>query len=159
MTSSTKMWATLREEAAARKEREPVLGGMLAAAILDRRTLAEALAARLAQELATPDLDATRLREIFSGCYAADATLIKVAAKDCATVTERDPAATSPLLPFLFFKWFQALQTYRLAHHLWGQGRDTLALYLQAWSSRRFGVDIHPAALIGQGIMLDHAHG
>jgi serine O-acetyltransferase len=40
-----------------------------------------------------------------------------------------------------------------------GIGRRDFALYLQSQSSRIFGVDIHPGAVFGMGIMLDHANG
>src|SRR5262249_13823843 len=61
--------------------------------------------------------------------------------------------------PLLYFKGFQALQTYRLAHWLWRQGRQDFAYYLQSRSSTVFQCDIHPAAQIGRGIFLDHATG
>jgi serine O-acetyltransferase len=71
-------------------------------------------------------------------------------------VFERDPACKGYVQPFLFFKGFQALQTHRVAHWLWNQGRDTLAFYLQSRVSDQFDVDIHPAAVIGSGVFLDH---
>ncbi len=48
---------------------------------------------------------------------------------------------------------------YRFAHRLFQDGRRDFALFLQSLSSRAFGVDIHPAARMGRGIMLDHATG
>ena len=57
----------------------------------------------------------------------------------------------------LFFKGFMALSTYRVSHQLWKDGRRWLALYLQSISSEVFSTDIHPAATIGCGILLDHA--
>jgi serine O-acetyltransferase len=59
----------------------------------------------------------------------------------------------------LFFKGFQALQSYRVSHYFWMQGRETLALYLQSRIAQTFAVDIHPAARVGAGIMLDHGTG
>ncbi|MBI3441522.1 MAG: serine O-acetyltransferase, partial [Proteobacteria bacterium] len=70
-----------------------------------------------------------------------------------------DPAAHDVLTPFLFFKGFHALQSYRVAHWLWGQKRNHLALYLQNRISDLFSVDVHPAAKIGSGVMMDHATG
>ncbi|MCH6255530.1 serine O-acetyltransferase [Puniceicoccaceae bacterium K14] len=61
--------------------------------------------------------------------------------------------------PFLFFKGFSALSSYRFAHYLWHENRRELALYLQSLISKTFGVDIHPAARIGKGILIDHATG
>jgi serine O-acetyltransferase len=48
---------------------------------------------------------------------------------------------------------------YRIAHWLWGQGRKLLALSLQSRISQVFGVDIHPAAKLGCGILIDHGSG
>ncbi len=71
----------------------------------------------------------------------------------------RDPACRSYLGALLHMKGFQALQAYRVAHWLWGQGREALALLLQGRIAGTFAVDIHPAARIGSGIMMDHATG
>ena len=54
---------------------------------------------------------------------------------------------------------FQALQSHRISHWLWLSGRRALALALQSRMSEVFHVDIHPAAVLGCGIMLDHATG
>ena len=72
---------------------------------------------------------------------------------------ERDPACRGYLQPFLFFKGFIALQTYRIGHWLWVNDRQALALYLQSRISELFQVDIHPAAVIGSGVFLDHGTG
>jgi len=50
------------------------------------------------------------------------------------------------------------VQAYRLGHWLWKTGRKDLAYFIQMRVSEIFGVDIHPAARIGKGIMIDHAH-
>lgn len=72
---------------------------------------------------------------------------------------DRDPACQRYIQPVLFFKGFQALQAYRLAHYFWSRGRQTLAIALQSQISQCFAVDIHPAARIGMGILIDHATG
>ena len=43
-------------------------------------------------------------------------------------------------------------------HWLWRQGRKDLSYFVQMRVSEVFGVDIHPAARVGKGIMIDHAH-
>ncbi|XP_029127247.1 serine acetyltransferase 4 isoform X2 [Cajanus cajan] len=72
---------------------------------------------------------------------------------------DRDPACLSYCSALLYMKGFQSLQVYRVAHALWGQGRKILALALQSRISEVFGVDIHPAAKIGDGILVDHGTG
>jgi len=74
-------------------------------------------------------------------------------------VADRDPACTSHLDPLLWFKGYHALQTYRASHWLWTQGRRTLAHFLQSRSSSLFGLDIHPGAVIGKSIFIDHGTG
>jgi serine O-acetyltransferase len=59
----------------------------------------------------------------------------------------------------LNYKGFKALQIHRIAHKLWLQNRNELALMLQSLASQCYGVDIHPAAILGSGLMLDHGSG
>jgi serine O-acetyltransferase len=59
----------------------------------------------------------------------------------------------------LHFKGFQAVQCYRITNFLWNQGRQSLAVAISVRVSELFAVDIHPAATIGRGVMLDHATG
>ena len=90
---------------------------------------------------------------------AARARLLPEAARaDLAAIYERDPACHRLLQPILYFKGFQAVQAYRVSHWLWREGRRDLAYFFQMRASEMFGIDIHPAARIGQGIMIDHAH-
>ena len=71
---------------------------------------------------------------------------------------ERDPASHRFIQPLLFFKGFQAVQCYRVSNWLWRSGRTDLAYFFQMRASEVYGIDIHPAARIGHGIMIDHAH-
>ena len=59
----------------------------------------------------------------------------------------------------LYDKGFQAVQAQRIAHKLWHQRRRVMARALQARVSEAMGVDIHPAAVIGRGLLLDHGTG
>ncbi|MFS7965289.1 putative serine O-acetyltransferase [Helianthus anomalus] len=57
---------------------------------------------------------------------------------------ERDPSCLSYCSALLYLKGYHSLQTYRVAHALWNQGRKVLALALQSGVSEVFGVNIHP---------------
>ena len=153
------VWKRLRFEAAASAAEEPTLASLLNAAILSHDHLKDALSYYLAQKLAGSEMNALQIREIFDDAYENDPSLEKAAERDMSAVLDRDPAARSFLQPFLFFKGFQALQTHRVAHWLWNEGRDTLAFFFQSRVSELFGVDIHPAAQIGSGVLFDHATG
>ena len=151
------VWTRLRFEAAASASEEPTLASMLNAAILSHDHLHDALSYYLAQKLAGAEMNALQLREIFEDAYEADESLARAAERDMRAVMERDPACRSFLQPFLFFKGYHALQSQRVAHWLWNEGRDTLAFFFQSRVSELFNVDIHPASRIGSGVMLDHA--
>jgi serine O-acetyltransferase len=73
-------------------------------------------------------------------------------------IFDRDPACHRLLQPVLYFKGYQAVQAYRVSHWLWSEGQQDLAYFFQMRTSEIFGIDIHPGAKLGQGIMIDHAH-
>ena len=152
------VWERIRDEAHAVVEAEPILGGLVHSGILHHRTLERALAYRMALKLASGEMTDQILREIVDQAYASDPTLGQAARADIVAVHERDPACHRFIQPMLFFKGFQGIQAYRVAHWLWRQGRCDLAFFIQMRMSEVYGMDIHPAARIGQGIMIDHAH-
>src|ERR1700761_436270 len=153
------VWAALRNEAESAGQKEAALASLLAAVILNHKTLGGALSYQLARKLGDQELRAMSIREIAEDAYESDQGLVETAEADLRAVFERDPACKGYVQPFLFFKGFAALQTQRVAHWLWGQGRETLALYLQSRMSELFQVDIHPATRIGRGVFVDHGTG
>jgi serine O-acetyltransferase len=157
--STPPVWAALRNEADHTARSEPGLASLLNAVILKHDRLSSALSYQLARKLGDQELRAMSAREIADEAYAADPAIVDRAEADLRAVFERDPACKGYVQPFLFFKGFMALQTYRVAHWLWEEGRETLAFYLQSRMSEIFQVDIHPAALIGSGVFLDHGTG
>ncbi|MBK8199762.1 MAG: serine O-acetyltransferase [Acidobacteria bacterium] len=152
-------WKRLRFEATAAAAEEPSLSSYLNAAILNHGRLGQALSYHLAEKLASPAMATQQVRHVVSDIYDAAPSLVSMAEDDLQAVLERDPACRGMLQPFLFFKGYLALQTHRVAHELWRQGRETLAFHFQSRASELFDVDIHPAARIGRGVMLDHASG
>ncbi len=157
LASVSTPWARLRAEAAAEAAREPNLASYLHAGVLNHATLADALSYVLGAKLGAEDLNPMQAREICSDAMAADPAIVEAAAADMEAVYERDAACRTLLQPLLYFKGFHALQAHRVARWLWGQDRDALAYHIQSRVSERFGVDIHPAAQIGCGVMIDHA--
>lgn len=153
------VWAQLRVEAMQAAAEEPLLASYLHASILHHDRIEDALSYHLAQKLGHGDLPALQLREVIREVYAADPEIAKIATRDMRVVRERDPACRTYLQPFLYFKGYGGLQAYRIAHWLWEQDRQILAYHLQSRVSELFAVDIHPAAQIGAGVFIDHAHG
>jgi serine O-acetyltransferase len=153
------VWAALRNEAEHTARTEPALASLVNAVILSHDNLGDALSYQLAHKLGDQELRAMSLRELAIQAYRASPNLVETAEADLKAVFERDPACKGYVQPFLFFKGFQALQTQRIANWLWGQGRETMAFYLQSRMSEIFQVDIHPATRIGSGVFIDHGTG
>jgi serine O-acetyltransferase len=151
------VWETLRSEAARIVSEEPTLRHLVDDVILARQTPAAALGARLARRLAREDMPRSAMEPLLTGVLEDHPLIVHRAVRDLVAMFERDPACFSMLEPLVFFKGFLALSTYRVSHQLWNDGRRWLALYLQSVASEAFAVDIHPAARIGCGILLDHA--
>lgn len=153
------LWRAIRDEVDEEAAKEPLLASFLYATVLNHRSLEDALAFLLAGKLESNVLPSMLIRELINEALRCDPAIGKAVRADLHAVRERDPAAHHYSRPFLFFKGFHALQTWRIAHWLWRNGREALALFVQSRSSEAFNVDIHPAARIGQGIMIDHATG
>lgn len=150
------VWARLRQDVFATAKSEPMLAGYLHDTVLKHGSLEASISYFLAGKLASAYLTTTSLRDVFYDALNASEEIRDAVRRDLLAVLERDPAAKSLALPYLNFKGFQALQSYRVAHWLWGKDRHPLALYLQSRISEAFDVDIHPAARIGKGILIDH---
>ncbi len=153
------VWNNIKAEARALADCEPMLASFYHATLLKHENLGSALSYMLANKLASPIMPAIAIREVVEEAYAADPEMIASAACDIQAVRTRDPAVDKYSTPLLYLKGFHALQAYRIGHWLWNQGRRALAIFLQNQVSVSFQVDIHPAAKIGRGIMLDHATG
>jgi serine O-acetyltransferase len=153
------VWTTIRTEAETMAAAEPLVASLVHTVILHHHSLEDALSFRLAQKLGHTDLPAMTLRELAEEAFAADPGIGRAARADIVAVRERDPACHRFIDPVLFLKGFQAITAHRVAHWLWQQGRHDLALYIQMRMTEVYTVDIHPAARMGKGIMIDHAHG
>ncbi|MDB5651701.1 MAG: serine O-acetyltransferase [Hyphomicrobiales bacterium] len=151
--------ARMRAEAEEAVRREPELAGFILSSILNHGSLEEIVAHRVATRLDHPALSGELIRHHYLEAIAADPGIAIAIRADILAVADRDPACTRLIEPVLYFKGFHAIQTHRLAHWMWSQGRKDFALYLQSRSSEVFQTDVHPAATIGKGIFLDHATG
>jgi len=151
------LWLELRREAEQVARREPELTVLMTDVILRQPCLGSALGVRLARKLAREDMTREELSPLLGGILRREPGLVQSAARDLRAIHARDPACHSPLEAMMFYKGFMAITTHRVAHDLWTHDRRPLALYFQSLCSEVFAVDIHPAARIGCGILLDHA--
>ena len=152
------VWTRVCDEAREAIAMEPLLGGLIHSSLLHHSSMERALAYRFSLKLASGEMSEQILREIADQAYDSDPELGAAARADLMAVYDRDPACHRFIQPILFFKGYQAVQAYRIGHWLWMQGRKDLAYFVQMRVSEVFGVDIHPAARVGKGLMIDHAH-
>jgi serine O-acetyltransferase len=153
---SLEIWSEIKDEATTFKKTDEDASVFLDAYIEPFETLGSALSFKLSQDLAfvenqngfSQDYLFQELEKIIAGVI-----------KDLLAVKKRDPAATGFLMTLLFSKGFLALQSHRAASKFINSKKTFMALYLQSQSSKNYGVDIHPSASIGNGVMLDHATG
>lgn len=152
------VWAALTKEAEDIIAGEPLMGGMVHSSVLHHESLEKALSYRFSLKLASDEMSAQILREMADQAFDVDREIAKASRADLVAVLDRDPACHTHIQPLLFFKGYQAIQAYRIANWFWRQDRKELAYFVQMRASEIFGVDIHPGAKIGRGVMIDHAH-
>ncbi|WP_316859901.1 serine O-acetyltransferase [uncultured Cohaesibacter sp.] len=157
--TSDPVWECVRTEAHAVVKAEPVLSSFIYSTILSHRRMENAVIHRLADRLHNPALDSEVIRQAYREAYDADPSISEALRADMRAVVDRDPACDRFIDPLLYFKGFHAIQTHRLAHWLWQNGRQDFAAYLQSVSSQVYQVDIHPRVPFGKGIFFDHATG
>ncbi|MBL4787207.1 MAG: serine O-acetyltransferase [Cohaesibacteraceae bacterium] len=153
------VWQTVCDEARVVMDNEPAITSFIYSAILGHGRLEDAVLHRVATRLRHPSLDGEVIRQAYRDAFSSQPVLREMLRADLVAIIDRDPICDRYIEPLLYFKGFHALQTHRLVHWLWTQGRKDFALYLQSRSSEVFQVDIHPAASIGKGVFFDHATG
>ncbi|WP_036221583.1 serine O-acetyltransferase [Maritalea myrionectae] len=153
------VWHDVCAEARQIMADEPAFSNFVISNVLNHNSLEEAMAYRLSELLEHADVSSSIIHRAFQDMLQAEPKLAHYFRTDLAATLERDPATHRAVEPLLYFKGFHAIQSYRFVHELWKVGRKDFAQYLQSRISQVFQVDIHPAARIGAGIMVDHATG
>lgn len=153
------VWHDVCAEARQIMADEPAFSNFVISNVLNHENLEDAMAYRLSELLGHADVSSAIIRRAFEDMLKVQPKLAHFFRTDLAATLERDPATHRAVEPLLYFKGFHAIQSYRFVHELWKAGRKDFAQYLQSRVSQVFQVDIHPAAKIGAGIMVDHATG
>ena len=153
------IWDEIQNEVKLRIEAEPSLEPYLNQLILSQDNLINSVASVLASKLNSDALSSDKIKEFILDVYHKCDHIEEDLINDIIFFKDHDPACKYFSTPILFYKGFQGLATYRAAHCLWNNDRHTMALFFQNRASEVFGVDIHPAAEIKGGVMIDHATG
>jgi serine O-acetyltransferase len=75
---------------------------------------------------------------------------------DIQAALERDPAARSRLEVLFCYPGLHAIMMHRVAHWLWDRRLRLMARFLSQANRLLTGIEIHPAAKIGRGLLIDH---
>ena len=153
------IWDEIQNEVKLRIEAEPSLKPYLNQLILSQDNLINSVAAVLASKLNSDALSSDKIKEFILDVYYKCDHIEDDLINDIVFFKDHDPACKYFSTPILFYKGFQGLATYRAANCLRNNDRHTMALFFQNRASEVFGVDIHPAAEIKGGVMIDHATG
>lgn len=157
--TTDQLWEEILAQANHAITKEVLLTNLYRSHIIDQVSLAAALSNILASKLFDTYMPACELERLFNDSFSQMSGLIECSVYDIEAVRERDPAVESYPEVILHLKGFLALQAYRVSHCLWKRGRKALATFIQSRISATFDVDIHPAAVVGKGVMFDHASG
>lgn len=153
------IWSKILCEASLLLKKEPILSEFYQNSVLQHTSLMSSLSYILANKLSTSIVSEKIIQGIFDDIYFNHPSMLNFIVRDIKAVLHRDPAVKDYLTPLLYLKGFHALEAYRISHYLWNEKKKSLSTYLHSRIASEFSVDIHPAAHIGSGVMLDHATG
>ncbi|MDI3482895.1 MAG: serine O-acetyltransferase [Candidatus Methanomethylophilaceae archaeon] len=86
-------------------------------------------------------------------------TMTRDVNEDLKAVMDRDPAVRDEIDAKWFSQGYHAIRIYRRSHELWTKGKYRRARFLNYLGHILTGADIHPGAIIGKGVFIDHAVG
>lgn len=87
-----------------------------------------------------------------------DMGIISYIKAEAKVIRERDPAIKSNL-EIILYPGFRAVLYYRLAHKLYLGKHFFIARWISQRAARKTGIEIHPGAVIGKGLFIDHGNG
>ena len=153
------VWGVIKEEVRLRIQAEPTLEPYLNLLVLSQDSLVSAIASIISSKLNSDALSSKDIKNFILDVYKNCDGIAESLEEDLIFFKDNDPACKYYSTPILFYKGFQGLAAYRAANCLWKNDRHTMSLFIQNRASEVFGVDIHPAAEILGGVMIDHATG
>ena len=153
------VWSVIKEEVSLRIQAEPTLEPYLNLLVLSQDSLVSAIASIISSKLNSDALSSKDIKNFILDVYKNCDGIAESLEEDLIFFKDNDPACKYYSTPILFYKGFQGLAAYRAANCLWKNDRHTMSLFIQNRASEVFGVDIHPAAEILGGVMIDHATG
>eukprot|EP01084_Bolivina_argentea_P018958 35276_1 len=158
------LWGKIVSETSKMAEEEPILRRYYWNTVLQYESLERCVIHHLASKLANDSVSGLEWYRLFESvvfevhCETRE-KLGTHMRHDIEAVLSRDPACVLAAQALLTCKGYLGLQAYRISHELWVVERRGLSIAIQSRVSEIFGMDIHPACIIGSKIMMDHATG
>mmetsp|Transcript_28832 Transcript_28832/g.65980 ORF Transcript_28832/g.65980 Transcript_28832/m.65980 type:complete len:179 (-) Transcript_28832:791-1327(-) len=128
-------------------------GPLLHLRILSHKSITDALAGIVSNQLADDLVVSTEMIQIFKTFLTEEDK--RNIGLDVMAAAMRSPSVGTALNAVSFNRGLHALMAYRVSHRLWENGRRSLAKYFQSRISATFSADIHPAAKLGGGNLLN----
>ena len=153
------LFADLCRQARDLAAHEPWLSATLDQLVIGQSSFGQSLAAVLTRALSSSVAGSPNMLPMILDVVAGHPVIVGAAAADLSRLVTVNSACPDALTGLLSFVGFQSIQAYRVAHALWGDGRERMAVLMQNWAARTFAVDIHPAARIDAGVLFDHGIG
>ena len=75
------------------------------------------------------------------------------------SIIARDTAARNRWEVYFLYSGFKAVRAYRKSHWLYQRGHYFLARWISQRARHKTGIEIHPGAVIGKGLFIDHGMG
>jgi len=85
--------------------------------------------------------------------------IFKTIRRDINLIRQSDPAARNAVEILLTYPTLKAIRSYRIAHWLYKRKYFTLARIISQHARNKTGIEIHPGAVIGKGLFIDHGMG
>ena len=79
--------------------------------------------------------------------------------EDIQSVKDRDPAAKSTLEILFLYPGFKAIRRHRRAHWFYTHKLFFIARFISNRTAKKTGIEIHPGAVLGRGLFIDHGTG
>lgn len=104
-------------------------------------------------------INTDKIKKKLKGAKSSLEQTLKEVKYDVKAIRERDPAAKSDAEVILLYSGFHALLAYRISHKLYEKEKYFGARALSQFARHLTGIEIHPGAKIGKGLVIDHGMG
>ncbi|OJJ17951.1 hypothetical protein BKI52_29280 [marine bacterium AO1-C] len=138
---------------------EPIMHRLIQRYVHPAGSLARAVLLILSHKLADDLVNERELEQLFTQQLEKAPEVGTYFAADLEQYYTRDFACHTYLEALCFFRGLQALAAYRMAHQFYQEDKTMTAKWLQNRIFEKFAIDIHPAAIIDKGLVIDHGIG